>query len=45
MEEKLKQAMKKAFEAGVEYCNGGEFAYYAPDFETWYSSHVEELKF
>ena len=34
----MKDLLRKAFEAGEDYSNSGEFAYYAPDFEQWFKS-------
>lgn len=40
----LKDILKRAFEAGENYANSGEFAYYAPTFEKWYLEHESKFK-
>ena len=30
--------LQDAFEAGENYCNSGEFAYHAPNFEEWFAT-------
>ena len=39
----IPKLLQKAFEAGENYANSGEFAYHAPNFEEWFASIEPEL--
>lgn len=39
----ITKILKDCFEAGENYVNGGEFAFYAPSFDEWYKSIEPEL--
>lgn len=36
----IQKLLKEAFEAGENYVNGGEFAFYAPSFTEWYNPEL-----
>lgn len=36
----IPKLLKEAFEAGENYANSGEFAFYAPSFKEWYNPEL-----
>jgi len=36
----IPKLLEKAFEAGENYANSGEFAFYAPSFKEWYNPEL-----